>query len=314
LYVYLCSNIENMISYNLDSIYEIQSSMKEFQLSPEVDSIINTLIEKLGVNVSRTRVVRKERPKIQDSQWVRKEPFKASVFEKSEGINECIDGMRGIMNKITKNNYETQYEKLVECIDKIWEEEFEDVDDKKKQVCIIDCFMHVVMHNRFYADLYAKTFSRLSENYICFDEYRNHFIDKYNELSTTFTYVNPDEDYDKFCSINKTNEQRKALLAFLIYAVSEDVYSFNILRDITLQYFTLIDKQRLDKECVHMNEEIVENIFVIFSEGKSLILKEVSRYELLEKIKELTGFSPGQNPGITNRIKFKCMDISDLYK
>jgi len=303
-----------MVSYNLDSIYEIQSNMKDFELPNNVENTINLLIGKLGINVSRTRIIKKERTKAADNQWVRKEPFKVSVFEKSEGINEYIDEMRGIMNKITKNNYDTQYDKLIECIDKIWEGEFEDVDDKKKQSYIIDCLTNVIINNRFYAELYAKTFSRLSDKYISFDNNRNKFIDKYNELSETFVYVNPDEDYDKFCSINKTNEQRKALLAFLIYAVSEDIYSFNILRDITLNYFELIDKQKLDKEFVHINEEIVENIFVVFSEGKTLILNEVSRYELLAKVKELSSLSIGQNPGITNRIRFKCMDISDLYK
>jgi len=303
-----------MVSYNLDSIYEIQSNMKDFELPNNVENTINLLIGKLGINVSRTRIIKKERTKAADNQWVRKEPFKVSVFEKSEGINEYIDEMRGIMNKITKNNYDTQYDKLIECIDKIWEGEFEDVDDKKKQSYIIDCLTNVIINNRFYAELYAKTFSRLSDKYISFDNNRNKFIDKYNELSEIFVYVNPDEDYDKFCSINKTNEQRKALLAFLIYAVSEDIYSFNILRDITLNYFELIDKQKLDKEFVHINEEIVENIFVVFSEGKTLILNEVSRYELLAKVKELSSLSIGQNPGITNRIRFKCMDISDLYK
>lgn len=303
-----------MVSYNLDSIYEIQSNMKDFELPNNVENTINLLIGKLGINVSRTRIIKKERTKVTDNQWARKEPFKVSVFEKSEGINEYIDEMRGIMNKITKNNYDTQYDKLIECIDKIWEGEFEDVDDKKKQTYIIDCLTNVIINNRFYAELYAKTFSRLSDKYISFDNNRNKFIDKYNELSETFVYVNPDEDYDKFCSINKTNEQRKALLAFLIYAVSEDIYSFNILRDITLNYFELIDKQKLDKEFVHINEEIVENIFVVFSEGKTLILNEVSRYELLAKLKELSSLSTGQNPGITNRIRFKCMDISDLYK
>jgi hypothetical protein len=303
-----------MVSYNLDSIYEIQSNMKDFELPNNVENTINLLIGKLGINVSRTRIIKKERTKAADNQWVRKEPFKVSVFEKSEGINEYIDEMRGIMNKITKNNYDTQYDKLIECIDKIWEGEFEDVDDKKKQSYIIDCLTNVIINNRFYAELYAKTFSRLSDKYISFDNNRNKFIDKYNELSETFVYVNPDEDYDKFCSINKTNEQRKALLAFLIYAVSEDIYSFNILRDITLNYFELIDKQKLDKEFVHINEEIVENIFVVFSEGKTLLLNEVSRYELLAKVKELSSLSTGQNPGITNRIRFKCMDISDLYK
>lgn len=303
-----------MVSYNLDSIYEIQSNMKEYELPINVENTLNELINKLGINVSRTRIIKKERTKTTVNQWIRKEPFKASVFEKSEGINEYIDEMRGIMNKITKNNYDIQYDKLIECIDKIWEGEFEEVDDKKKQTCIIDCFTNVIMNNRFYAELYAKIFSRLSDKYISFDGYRNHFIDKYNEISETFIYVNPDDDYDKFCSINKMNEHRKALLAFLIYAVSEDIYSFNILKDIAMNYFELIDKQKLDKDFVHINEEIVENIFVVFSEGKTLILNEVSRYELLTKVKDLSSLSTGQNPGITNRIRFKCMDISDLYK
>ena len=304
-----------MVAYNLDKIYEIQNAMVEFELPLDVQNILNTLIEKLGINASKPRQPRKERIKTTgDNQWTRKEPFKVSVFEKSEGIDEYIDEMRGIMNKFTKNNYETQYEKLVECIDKIWEIEIEDVTDKIKQTRIIECFTFVVKNNRFYSQVYAMIFSKLTERYIQIDEYRNHFLDIYSEQTEIFSYVDPDQDYDKFCVINKENEQRKSVLSFVIHAVAEDIYSFNIIRDILSKYFATLDLQKKEKEMSYANDEIIENIFVIFSEGKPLIMKEVSKYDLLKQVKEVSGLTTGQNPGITNRIRFKCMDISDLYK
>ena len=100
----------------------------------------------------------------------------------------------------------------------------------------------------------------------------------------------------------------------MIHAVAEDIYSFNIIRDILSKYFATLDLQKKEKEMSYANDEIIENIFVIFSEGKPLIMKEVSKYDLLKQVKEVSGLTTGQNPGITNRIRFKCMDISDLYK
>lgn len=303
-----------MIAYNLNEIYDIQSTMNEFDLPENIEKIMKVLVDKLGINVTKTRIIKKDRTKNTDNQWNRKEPFKASVFEKSEGIDEHIDMIRGIMNKITKNNYETQYKKLLECIEKIWNEDFENVDNSTKELRIIECFTNVTINNRFYAELYAKTFYALIEKYVAFEKYQNSFIDKYNELSETFMNVDPDENYDEFCRINKVNEQRKSVLTFLIYAVYEEIYSFNVIRDIITKYFLLIEQQKSDKQYANINEEILENIFVVFSEGKALIMSEVSRYDLLKQIKELSGLSSSQNPGITNRMRFKCMDILDLYK
>ena len=128
-----------------------------------------------------------------------------------------------------------------------------------------------------------------------------------------FTYADPNDDYNKYCEINKLNENRKAILTFIIYSIKKELYSFDIINDILDYYFDKIGSTKQQLSAVQINEEIIENVFVIYSDGKDILLNEVSRYALISKVKDLTTIKLSANKGFSNRMKFKCMDIMDLY-
>ena len=96
--------------------------------------------------------------------------------------------------------------------------------------------------------------------------------------------------------------------------VKEDIYSFSTITDILNVLFDKIDTNKLNKAEMELNEEVIENIFVIMSEAKELVLKEVSKYSLLEKITQYSTLKSGENPGFSSRMRFKCMDLVELYK
>lgn len=301
--------------YSLDDIQDIKNAMESYEVSSDVGVIINNLVEKLNINIqNKPRILRRDKNRyVNDAQWVKKEPFKATQIEKSIGLDELLDKLRGILNKLTLNNYEQQQENIFNVVSEIIN------DNTLNKECdvyikIIDCFYKIVINNRFYSSVYVQLFISISDNFILFDDHRNFFIEKYKELMSDFEYVNPDDDYDKYCIINKMNENRKALLTFIIHAVKYELYSFNILNDILHYYFDKLELTKQDETFVNINEEIIENIFVIFSDGKEVILNEVSRYTFIEKIKDLMSVKISSNKGFSNRMKFKCMDINDLYK
>ena len=78
--------------------------------------------------------------------------------------------------------------------------------------------------------------------------------------------------------------------------------------------FEKINQYKIVKENVGINEEILENVFVIVDEGKPIIMKEVSKYEIIGQITEFSKLKMADCPGFSNRMRFKCMDILDLYK
>jgi hypothetical protein len=305
-----------MVSYSLDSINEIRENMDTVILEKETQTIIDALIILLGLNIqTKAKGVKKERGRnTTDKIWSRKEEFKATVMKKTEGIDDILNNLRGILNKITVNNYEVQLENIYEAINQLIEYQDERVDDAIKYEKIIECFFKVIINNRVYANIYAKLYSDLLDKYILLDEYRNYFLDNYEDNLTEIKFIDPDEDYDMFCVINKQNEQRKSLLSFLVHSIPTEVYSFEDVKDILYTLFEKIENNKGDRNQVNINEEILENIFVIFSEGQDIINKEVSKYELIAKITTLVKYKIADYSGFSSRMRFKCMDILDLYK
>ena len=301
--------------YNLQCIQQITQTITDFQLSDNTNSNINGLIPLLGIDVNayKQRIQKRDKT-IKDGQtkWPKKEIFKTTVLEKKEGLAEKLDELRGLMNKLSSINYETKKDDILECIQTI-------LDDTQEEFPVlltklIDRFYSVVHNNRFYANLYAKMFALISEKHIVFTDYHDYFIDKYTDSMTEFVYCDPDKDYNRFCEINQLNENRKATICFIIHMVKEDIYSFSTITDILNVLFDKIDTNKLNKAEMELNEEVIENIFVIMSEAKELVLKEVSKYSLLEKIAQYSTLKSGENPGFSSRMRFKCMDLVELYK
>lgn len=305
-----------MVSYNLNDILEITSNMSEHKLDKDIQTIVDALIIILGLNVqSKAKTIKKDRNTGSgDKTWAKKEPFKVTVMGKNEGIDEKLDILRGSLNKITKNNYESQVESIYNCIDGIIDYNHDELDETVKYEKILGCIFKVVTNNRVYASIYSKLYAELLDKYILLEDYRSFFLDNYRDNLNEFDYVNPDDDYDKFCVINKINEQRKALLAFIIHSVMIDIYSFDVIKDTMKVLFEKINQYKIVKENVGINEEILENVFVIVDEGKPIIMKEVSKYEIIGQITEFSKLKMADCPGFSNRMRFKCMDIIDLYK
>lgn len=314
--LYTPFNIDNMVSYKMDCINDIRDNMDNFVLEKDTQTIIDALTILLGLNIqNKTKGIKKDRGRSTcDKPWSRKEEFKATIMKKDEGSDEILNAFRGILNKITSNNYDAQIEKIYECINELMELQDDKHDDIKKYEKIIEYLFNIVINNRVYANIYARLYSDLLDTYILLDDHRGYFIDNYRDSLTHISYVNPDEDYDKFCQINKQNEQRKALLSFLIYSIPTEVHSFEDVKTILLELFDNIEINENNKSSVSINEEIIENIFVIFSDGRLIINKEVSKYELINKITSYSKYKVSDHPGFSNRMKFKCMDILDLYK
>ena len=189
------------------------------------------------------------------------------------------------------------------------EEEHEDVYER-----IIQCFFVVIINNHIYSNLYANLYASMMEEYIKFEEISHIFLEKYNESFENIQYADPDEDYDNYCVINKDNHQRKSLLKFIVNSVEVEIYSFNeVLSTITNLFEKLNDNLQV-KENIYINEEITENIFIVLQEGKDLIMKEVCKYDIIEKIKYYSVLKTSDYQGYTSRMKFKMMDLLDLYK
>lgn len=296
--------------YTLTEYTDIREQLNDFNLDESTLNNIKKLTADLGIDIT-------VKPKLQVKKektykWVKQEAFKATTLIKKEGIEELLDEFRGILNKLSSTNYDNLIEPILNCIDSILK--LEEYEESIKYDKIMERFNDVIKNNRFFTDLYVNLFILINERYIYFENYHSSFLDLYYDLLDNIDYNDPDKDYDKYCVSNKKNEQRKTILTFIIKCIPVEIYSFNELIQIMTELRNRLDLQKNEKEFVHINEEITENISVLMTEGKDLIMKEVSKYELIDQMKAYSQMKSKEYEGFSSRMRFKYMDIIELYK
>ena len=87
--------------------------------------------------------------------------------------------------------------------------------------------------------MYARLYSELKEKITIIKEI---FAKSYSEFIKTFEvieYIEAEDDYDKFCSVNRDNDNRKAMSLFIVYLTNYDMISPDSVVELTKQ---LVDK------------------------------------------------------------------------
>ena len=138
--------MNNMV-YNLDDVQRIQNNIGEQELSQTTLDILNNMISLLDIDVN----IYNSKKDI-DKRWEKQEIFKTTVILKKEGVDEKINDMRGILNKLSPTNYETKITEILSCIDVIFNEYPEESDVITK---IMDMFYIIIQNNRFYVNIYV---------------------------------------------------------------------------------------------------------------------------------------------------------------
>ena len=169
----------------------------------------------------------------------------------------------------------------------------------------------IASSNSFNSSVYAKLCKHIitSCGLMKFNIENNfeHFIELFDEIQ----YCDPNIDYEKLEN-NKQNSLRRSLCTFYINLMKEEVLD---IEKIKILIFKLIDKFNeniKNKNKCFICEEIVENLFILITEGKE-ILKNIDEWcsinEFITKSKTL---NVENNHSFTNKIKFKLMDIYDI--
>lgn len=307
-----------MIAYSLNEFQDIKGKIEDFNLDEEVNETLQNLCKLLGLNntITKSKSIKKDRLSLNEqNMWRKNEPFKTTVFEKKEGTESFLNNLRGVLNKISNKNYLEQEEKVQNIINNIIElkdDDKETIDEKFNK--IFEVFYRVLINNKVYTNLYVQLFNFLCDEYYQFEDYMEVLIEKYKKSIQEFEYVDSDEDYDRYCAINKINEERKCLYGFLICISGNEICSFSDILDINNILFSYLEDNIENKEKLHINEEIVENISVFVKEGKQKILKDVSKFSIEENLNYYSELKFKKNTGYSTRMKFKFMDLVEFFK
>lgn len=248
---------------------------------------------------------------INDNDWEVLRTFQTTKIEKKEGVEAQIDLLRSHLNKLTDKNYIDIRNKIIDTIESMVNDGITN-DEMLKLGTII---FEIASTNRFYSKIYADLYSDLINKYNMMKEIFEENFNNFMDLFDVIEYVEPSVDYNKFCKINKDNEKRKALAAFFINLMNNNIISkekiITIIRNLMYNIFTFVNENNKKNEV----DELTENIVILYK--KELFAGGI-KYELIdgntiEQLIEKFAHSKSKNYlSMTNKSIFKFMDLIDM--
>lgn len=183
----------------------------------------------------------------------------------------------------------------------------------------------IVSGNLFYSAIYAKLFSEIIDVHPIFaDTLETHFSN-YLTSYTGIHSVDPKEDYDTFCNMNKLNDRRKSITSFYVNLYTLDkITQYNMLG--TIKHLVCMIRDNIhNSESGQLVGEIVENIFIfmnptanLFSMFRDIMIHPTSNEEdddvsisIYEYIYQLSETTQKIYPGLNTKSLFKLKDLID---
>ena len=313
--------------YTLQDFVRISDTV-DFDIHDDVIKMINMLADKVGApSYQRTpnfknrenrtggrgggnqRRRKKQNMEISDADWEAIRSFQATELEQKEGIDKLIDNIKGEINKLTDMTYEIQIGKICEILkDLVSNESFVDNDRNKVGEVIFD----IASSNKFYSKLYAKLFAHVNEQFDfmdgVFDLTRKNYMSKLTNIET----ADSKKDYERFCQINKDNENRKALSSFFVNLMKEGVIQISLIFEIIN---SLLDKlnEGLTNDTSDVVDQLSENISILVSESWEHFTEDGEFDdecdELKDRVEYISLLKAKDYTGISNKTIFQFMDI-----
>tara|TARA_B100001989_G_scaffold53675_5_gene35141 strand:+ start:3810 stop:4817 length:1008 start_codon:yes stop_codon:yes gene_type:complete len=245
--------------------------------------------------------------------------FKAPTPKKTLTIVESTtQSVRSILNKIGTSNTDSMVSSLIEIIDDMLEcgDDItgEDVHNISENIT------NVMSSNSFYSDVYSQIYVYLLDKYSFIQETLQSKLTEYIPSYNNVIDVNPDENYDLFCSKNKENDIRRANTLFFTNLSKHHKIESSILVDFIMKLCEKISSNIQIPDSITMIDEMIENISIILSNNKE-IYKELDKKVSFSDDKDintigkyllmLSKTKPKTFAGLSTKSLFKLMEIME---
>jgi hypothetical protein len=249
---------------------------------------------------------------LNDDDWDTIRTFQTTKIETKSGIDADFNSIRSIINKMTDKNYSDMKNKIIEIIEKIVSENSE-----SNLSGIGENIFDIASSNRYYSKIYADLYADLSSKFDFIKTKYEVNFKKFTELFNNIEYVDSNENYDKFCEINKINEKRKSLAAFYINLMNSGVISKNeimvITRNLLAKVYEFISLENKKNEV----EELTETIAILYKkdlyeDDDPKNYEQIEGYAISEIIEKIANSKVKDYKSLTNKSLFKFMDLIDM--
>ena len=342
---YILYQMQTMMRYNLTDFHNITFNGFEIKLPEDTLSIISEIAQQVGSpsyirtptfakkenTISSSSSIkynstgagsesgfkRRKRNKnvesVSDEDWETIRSFQATKIEQKTGIDSKIDLLRTCLNKLTDKSYNELIEKIVDIFEELVKNDTSDEDMLKVGNSIFD----IASNNRFFSKIYADLYARLIQKFDIMKVIFENSLDTFLELFKTIEYVESEQDYDRFCKINKDNEKRKALSLFFVNLCTNKIISeekiVTIACDLMKQVVNFIKESNKKNEV----DEITENIAIlynrtIFEKCSPAVEQKIDGELFIDIIHRLSLCKVKTYPSLSNKSIFKYMDIIDV--
>ena len=299
------------MSYTLEDYQKIYDSNPEkFELNQYYDKIIQDLCDNLNIlfNKALIRKTFKKKKKLENEDWDIIRNFKLTEFNKNSKENINLQNCRKYLNMLIDSNFDYLSEKIIYEIKQVLDNKT--INDYNN---ICENVFNLICNNTLYSNIYSKLLTNLMKEFDSFSKILNESINNFEKKIINIKYVDPDDNYNKFCENNKINEEIRALCSLYGNLVKDSVIDYEKILKINIFLIDQLEKNinlyNLKKEV----EEISELIYILTtlsyykydSNNKDLINNKINKICLLKN---------GDASSITSKTIFKFMDIKDECK
>jgi len=264
------------------------------------------------INTNKKRRGNKNMEVLNDDDWETLRTFQTTKIEQKVGLDAQIDLIRSHLNKMSDKSYIDMRNKIVDLLDQLISEGISREDMMRVSTTIFD----IASTNRFFSKLYADLYSDLINKYDIMKEIFTNCFESFMELFNNIEYVDADKDYDKFCKINKDNERRKALSAFFVNLMKNEIITATDLKALLCNLMRQLVEFIKEDNKKNIVDELTENIALLYS--KTLFDEEeqdeylIDGSPILETITKLANSKVKMYPSLSNKSIFKFMDMIEM--
>lgn len=240
--------------------------------------------------------------------------FKKTELKRDiEGVAKTKAKIRAHLNKLTDKTYTKILAQIKEEMNTLIHDGANEEDYSELSRFLFD----VASGNRFYGYLYADLFHEMVQEYTFLKDAMNKQLEVFTKTMVHVETACPDTEYDKFCEVNKKNEQRRSLAAFMGHLLRIECIHGDTIGDaiygLITQSISWIRMKEGDltqnRVCV---EEMAEVVYA-FLKASGIHALDLNMWEpLFKNCLAITEMKREKGQALTAKAKFKYMDILDM--
>ena len=291
---------------DLINMLAAQVGAPEYIKTPQFKN--KTLINGNGNGPGNVIRRRKKFQEIDDDEWQNMRAFQTTELKKTEGVEANLFTIRKFLNMLTSNTYDKVYEDIIEEINIV-------LTTKTPNDLSFLCneLFNIIIGNILYSDIYAKLYKELVTKFSIFNDILVKNLSQFENKINNIQYCDPDDDYNKFCENNKSNEYLRSISSFYINLMKEGLIEKDVICNIILKLCTIVDSMISDGTKKNELDELSELVYIMIVNSYKLIKldnPDIAK-QIIDHVSLITKIKMKERPGITNKCIFKHMDILD---